>query len=245
MTCARRRQGASLPSAPATRGRRAWTPAACTVTSESCPTAREHSSARERPWIDLLTNLGVPFHVATGVPFSVAISTHAPRCAGRRCARRRPGRPARPMFGWPGPTTRTPEPEPPAYAPDEVSDRIAVLDGAAASACDEGGGFAQQGPADGVQAAGHGAAAVAPAERGAPAPLVRSGVRFVDGLPQARGGTEREARKGPPDHSRSTTLDNISRASCLARRVNSVLAGKVETVCHGSSCPPARMRGGW
>ena len=26
-------------------------------------------------------------------------------------------------------------------------------------------------------------------------PLVRAGVRFVDGLPQARGGTEREARK--------------------------------------------------
>ena len=33
----------------------------------------------------------------------------------------------------------------------------------------KGGGFAQQGPADGVQAAGHGATAVAPAERGAPA----------------------------------------------------------------------------
>ena len=34
-------------------------------------------------------------------------------------------------------------------------------------------------------------------------------------------------------------------SSCLARRVNSVLAGKVETMCRGSSCPPARMRGCW
>ena len=57
-------------------------------------------------------------------------------------------------------------------APADVeSDRIAVRDGAAAAACDEGGGLAHQRTPDGLQAAGDGAAAVAPTERGAVAPL--------------------------------------------------------------------------
>ena len=55
-------------------------------------------------------------------------------------------------------------------APADVEpDRIAVRDGPAAPACDEGGRLPHQGAADGVQAAGDGAATVASAERGAPA----------------------------------------------------------------------------
>ena len=48
-------------------------------------------------------------------------------------------------------------------------DRVAVRDGPAVAAGDEGGRLAHEGAADGVQAAGDGAAPVAPAERGAPA----------------------------------------------------------------------------
>ena len=55
-------------------------------------------------------------------------------------------------------------------APADVEpDRIAVRDGPAATACDQGGRLPHQGAADGVQAAGDGAATVASAERGAPA----------------------------------------------------------------------------
>ncbi len=63
------------------------------------------------------------------------------------------------------------------------------------TACDEGCRVPHQGSADGVQAARDGATPVASAERARLLPLVRAGVRFVDGLPQARGDTETEARK--------------------------------------------------
>ena len=65
-------------------------------------------------------------------------------------------------------------------APADVeSDRIAVRDGSPAAASDQGGRLPRQGSADGVQAAGDGAAPVASAERVAPAAsgARRSGVR--------------------------------------------------------------------
>ena len=63
-------------------------------------------------------------------------------------------------------------------APADVeSDRIAVRDGSPAAASDQGGRLPRQGSADGVQAAGDGAAPVALAERVAPA---ASGARRSD-----------------------------------------------------------------
>ena len=82
-------------------------------------------------------------------------------------------------------------------APADVeSDRIAVRDGAAAIACDEGGRLPHQGAADGVQAAGDGAAPLGQLNGAHLLPLMRAGVRFIDGLPQPRDETETADRKG-------------------------------------------------
>ena len=104
-------------------------------------------------------------------------------------------------------------------APADVeSDRVAVRHGPAATACDEGGRLADQGATDGLQAVGHGATTVAPAERGEPAALGacrrvvrrrRAGRTPTDG----DGGSEGGCLISPD--SRSTTFDNIScRTAC-------------------------------
>ena len=63
---------------------------------------------------------------ADGSPGAADESLHALRCAGRRSACRHLGPPARPRFGWPGRTARTPEPGPRAYVPTEPARPSAV-----------------------------------------------------------------------------------------------------------------------
>ena len=96
---------------------------------------------------------------------------------------------------------------------DVESDRIAVRHGPAAAACDEGGRLPHQGTADGLQAVGHAAATVAPAERDAPAAsgACRRAVRrwrAGGALPHGKRGSEGGCLITPD--SRSTTYDNIS-----------------------------------
>jgi hypothetical protein len=61
-------------------------------------------------------------------------------------------------------------------------DRVALRDGAPASAGHEGGRLTDEGPADGLQATRHGAGRWRRLDGAHLLPLVRAGIRFVDGV---------------------------------------------------------------
>ena len=113
-----------------------------------------------------------------------------------------------------------------AASADIEPDRVAVRDGASAAAGDEGCRLAHEGPADGVQAAGDGAAAVAPPERGAPAAF---GKGRCEVRRRAAAGPRRAGERGRltfTPGTRSTTFDNISCRCAKAQMAASSAAAK-------------------